>query len=491
MPDVFVYLDLAARVFRSAVHAQRSPDTFVPPLPAASLETHILAEEHVLAVKEKGGEPFLENLRRLQGRVNELIEEGYQEQQKLPSFVLKHLHSSQQILASLIGVIEDPYSHVINAEGDHNLSVYALHPSSMAQRATAGFRSTLYTSATLSPPEEIAYLLGLEQPLRARLDPVFKDDQYLPFFVGGVNSSPKKQADGSSITFTAREKGILRTLFSTAFPPAQGRNIGVFCASNTVVQEIHQILRPLQHSLDFLLLTHLPENGDKNKTVQRAQDDYRSLCSLVRAEPHVAAAPTAKNYIDVFKKAADFRKTVVLLGVAGGSLSEGVDYLGKQMEMVITVGLPYPSSAADIRINTVKEDYFTMRRGDRELGRDLAYRHNAFRKLNQSIGRAIRSLEDRAVVICADERLLGIKNVADRGTDRYEFLSIPNARKNLQLLPRPLQRFDSNIILVADDRFEDHVLKEHITSEKSFASSNDFIRFEHMKRRIEEFYRHG
>ncbi len=490
LPDVFVYLDLAAQAFRSAVHTQLSPETLLPSLPD-SLETHILAEERVLAVIEKMGEPFLENLRRLQGKVNELIERGYQEKQNFSSVALKRLHSSHQILSSLLGVMEDPYSHIITTEADHTISVYALHPSIMAQRVTDGFRSTLYTSATLSPPEEIAYLLGLEQPLCARLDPVFKDEQYLPFFVGGVNSSPKKQADGTSLTFTSREKGILRKLFSTALPPAQGKNVGVFCASNVVVQEVHQILKPLQQSLDFLLLTYLPENGDHNGARRRPQDDYRTLCSLVRAEPHVAAAPTGKHYIDVFKQAAELKKTVVLLSVAGGSLSEGVDYLGKQMEMVMTVGLPYPSSAADLRINTVKEDYFTMRRGDRELGRDLAYRHNAFRKLNQSVGRAIRSLKDRAVVICADERLLGIKNVADRGADRYEFLSIPNARNNLQLLPRPLQRFGNNIILVADDRFEDRVLKEYVTSEKSFASPNDFITFEHMKQRIGEFYRHG
>src|SRR5206468_9274069 len=92
----------------------------------------------------------------------------------------------------------------------------------------------------------------------------------------------------------------------------------------------------------------------------------------------------------------------LLLGVMGGSLSEGVDYAGNLLAAVVIVGLPL--SPASLEVEALKSYY--MRKFGAERGYDYAYVYPAVNRVLQAAGRCIRSERDRAVIVLLESRLL-------------------------------------------------------------------------------------
>jgi DNA excision repair protein ERCC-2 len=92
----------------------------------------------------------------------------------------------------------------------------------------------------------------------------------------------------------------------------------------------------------------------------------------------------------------------VLLGVQGGSLSEGVDYIGNLLSVVVVVGLPLapPSREVDALVA-----YFDGKFGAGR-GEEYGYINPAMNRVVQAAGRLIRTERDRGVVVLMDERFL-------------------------------------------------------------------------------------
>jgi DNA excision repair protein ERCC-2 len=92
----------------------------------------------------------------------------------------------------------------------------------------------------------------------------------------------------------------------------------------------------------------------------------------------------------------------VVLGVQGGSLSEGVDYIGNLLSVVVVVGLPLapPSREVDALVA-----YFDGKFGAGR-GEEYGYINPAMNRVVQAAGRLIRTERDRGVVVLMDERFL-------------------------------------------------------------------------------------
>jgi len=92
----------------------------------------------------------------------------------------------------------------------------------------------------------------------------------------------------------------------------------------------------------------------------------------------------------------------LLLGVQGGSLSEGVDYEDNLLSAVVVVGLPL--SPPNVEVESLKDYY--MRKFGPSKGYDYAYVFPAVNKILQAAGRPIRSERDRAAIVLLEGRLL-------------------------------------------------------------------------------------
>jgi DNA excision repair protein ERCC-2 len=89
------------------------------------------------------------------------------------------------------------------------------------------------------------------------------------------------------------------------------------------------------------------------------------------------------------------------MAVMGGRVSEGVDFPNDELQVVIVVGIPYakPSPSS----NAVRDLY--MRRYGRDKGWQYAIEVPAIRKVQQAIGRLIRTEKDIGVAIALDDRI--------------------------------------------------------------------------------------
>ncbi|MBS3817527.1 MAG: ATP-dependent DNA helicase [Candidatus Thermoplasmatota archaeon] len=90
----------------------------------------------------------------------------------------------------------------------------------------------------------------------------------------------------------------------------------------------------------------------------------------------------------------------VLLGVQGGSLSEGIDYRDNILSSVIIAGIPFPPPS--LRLEAL-EEYYKEKFG-KEKGYNYSRIYPAMNRVLQAAGRPIRSKTDRALIVLMDKR---------------------------------------------------------------------------------------
>jgi DNA excision repair protein ERCC-2 len=106
---------------------------------------------------------------------------------------------------------------------------------------------------------------------------------------------------------------------------------------------------------------------------------------------------------DFMKVVNDFKLSpgkAFLHAIAGGRVSEGIDFPGTEMEVAILAGIPYPKPTAKQR---AFQHFCEIRFG---RGWERAVKAPTTRKLQQAIGRLIRSETDRGVAIILDKRAI-------------------------------------------------------------------------------------
>lgn len=98
-------------------------------------------------------------------------------------------------------------------------------------------------------------------------------------------------------------------------------------------------------------------------------------------------------------------KGALLFAVFRGKVSEGIDFSDEAARAVITIGIPYPN-VKEITVSLKREYNDTARktRPHLMLGSDW-YAAQAFRALNQALGRCIRHKADWGAILMIDSRL--------------------------------------------------------------------------------------
>ncbi|KAF9764111.1 ATP-dependent DNA helicase chl1 [Nosema granulosis] len=90
------------------------------------------------------------------------------------------------------------------------------------------------------------------------------------------------------------------------------------------------------------------------------------------------------------------RKASILFAVIGGTFSEGVNFSDDLCRLLIIIGIPYPNIDTEIneRIKLNGYEWYTQ---------------TAMKKVNQTIGRAIRHSEDYATILLVDSRFQNLR----------------------------------------------------------------------------------
>lgn len=113
----------------------------------------------------------------------------------------------------------------------------------------------------------------------------------------------------------------------------------------------------------------------------------------------------------------------VFFTVMGGKVAEGLDFPGQELDIAVVVGLPYPPPS--VMLEELKRRYDRLYGPGR--GWEYASAIPAVRKVQQAVGRLIRTETDRGVAIILDNRVaryreqLGAKPSRDLAGDIVNF----------------------------------------------------------------------
>ena len=303
----------------------------------------------------------LDSLIQQLGRVdsNELDTEDDDEDEEL------EVHRVAAFLAILRDYEQDPALCVaFNSQGDdRRITTHLLDPGIVSGSVFNRVLGGVLMSGTLTPPEMYAETLSISsnRSLFRSYPSPFLEDRRPVMIAADVTS--KYTARGETNTNKIREH-IRAVLKQTP------GHVAIFCQSYKMLEEIV---------------------GEGYWPGRRTYIEDRKWSKRV-----------VDSRLNDLYNARDGGIKVLLAGVFGGRLAEGVDYSGNILDAVICVGIPIaPQSVSQIALR----EYIDDKHGSGK-GWKYGVIQPGVNSVMQGMGRAIRKVEDRAFILLLDNRLL-------------------------------------------------------------------------------------
>ncbi|MEM2833742.1 MAG: ATP-dependent DNA helicase [Candidatus Korarchaeota archaeon] len=265
-------------------------------------------------------------------------------------------------------------------KNQYAFEVWDMRASEVLKRVWRLFSSRVFMSGTLEPLDEFAEVVGVSSYRKLKGTFPIPKENVLALILEGVTTRGEELPDDMVDRYVDCLKRILQ---------AVNVNTAIFFASYRIMNRIlPKLLDKLSASNKYVIIEREEMRGDEAK---------RAL-SLLRE-----------------------KKNVALFASISGRFAEGVDLPGETLDGIITVGIPFER----LTVRTiVYMEYYKELYGD-EKGVYYSYVLPALRKVAQSMGRAIRSPNDRAFIVAADERF--------------------SERRNFELLPEFFRKYSKKV----------------------------------------------
>lgn len=246
------------------------------------------------------------------------------------------------------GIDEEKFIAIISRSGEGSISTFCLDPSLLM--APLKGSKTVHMSGTLFPADIYLGMIGFTDLPSKRVTDIFSSDRRKIFYYPDLTTKFDEFDDEEARRMHDMiEKIVL----------ANSRGTIVYFPSYTAMQRI--------------LLFRFP---------------FKVLAEERRMDQK-----------EVFSMISNFRKTRnTLFAVSGGRISEGMNFPGKELEIVVIAGIPYPRPDAK---NRAMQEYYERLKGK---GWEYAVRFPTAIKIKQEIGRLIRDESDIGVAIILDKR---------------------------------------------------------------------------------------
>ena len=254
---------------------------------------------------------------------------------------------------------------VFNSQAnEHRVTTHLLDPGIVSYPVMDTVQGGILMSGTLTPPEMYADTLGVP-----RDRPVVAESYPSPFM---ADRRPVMIASDVTSKYTARGEANTRKIREhiQAILQQTPGHVAIFCQSYRMLEEV-------------------------------VVDGYWPGRRLAVEEKNWSKRVVDKNISNLYN-ARDGGTKVILAGVFGGRLAEGVDYSGNILDAVICVGIPIAPQTVP---QTALREYIDNKHGHGN-GWKYGVLQPAVNSVLQGIGRAIRKAEDRAFILLLDNRLL-------------------------------------------------------------------------------------
>ncbi|PIO71845.1 DNA repair helicase [Teladorsagia circumcincta] len=299
------------------------------------------------------------------------------------------LFTIKGFLEALSNRCEDGRIIVERKENAAKFRFILLNPASRLMEVVKEARATILIGGTMEPAGLLVECLsrgGVENGIRRfTCSHVIDDHQLLALAIG-------HQAQNEKFTLTYETRGNVHCMKSVAE------------ALMLLIREIPNGCVAFFTSYDYM--AQFMSTLEKFKTGNQCNGQFFLLPSTVdvmwlqmRKAVFVEPRGASGEIWDRFAAAARVGDGAVLFAVAGGKLSEGINFSDELGRAVFMVGLPYPNK------NSV-ELKEKMKYLDSQVpgGGNQLYQSLCMHVINQAIGRAIRHRKDYAMVYLMDSR---------------------------------------------------------------------------------------
>ncbi|KAI3354667.1 hypothetical protein L3Q82_019165, partial [Scortum barcoo] len=275
------------------------------------------------------------------------------------------------------------------------LSFWCLNPAVAFSDLSGSVRSIVLTSGTLSPMGSFSSELGVKFSIQLEANHVINKSQV---WVGTLGAGPQGRKlcatfqHAETYTFQDEVGALLLHVCQVV-----GKGVLCFLPSYKMLDKLR----------DRWCNTGLWEKLEQQKTVVTeprggGKDDFDELL---------------QTYYDAIKYCHE-RDGALLIAVCRGKVSEGLDFTDDNARAVVTIGIPFPNiKDLQVELKMKYNDQHCKSRG--LLSGHRWYEIQAYRALNQALGRCIRHRNDWGALILVDDRYRNNPNKYITGLSKW------------------------------------------------------------------------
>ncbi len=252
---------------------------------------------------------------------------------------------------------DESFVTFVEVEGDAcTVRLICLDPSHVLDACLSRAHASILFSATLTPPDYYADILGGgKNAVRISLPSPFDPSKFFLAAITGVNTR-----------FEDREKSYKKIVSAIAATvSAKAGNYIVYFPSYDYMEKVQELFCKKYPRVEIV------------------------------SQKRGMSAGEREHFLDAF---ADDEKLRVGFCVLGGSFSEGVDLPGRRLIGTVIVGTGLPGLSSE---RNILRDHYDQ---TRERGYDYSYVYPGINRVLQAAGRVIRREDDRGVVVLVDDR---------------------------------------------------------------------------------------
>ena len=307
------------------------------------------------------------------------------------------------------------YAEKKNAEGkvgqaDTEYNLWCFHPGfSLSSLIGCKIRTLILTSGTLKPIDYFSYQLDQQFPV------VLENEHVI---------DPKKQICYQVLTNGPDNTELLGT-FTNSSSPKYLTSLGM---------AIIQIEKKVPDGLLIFFSSYRWLD-----TCVKHWQTYDGLWQQMNSIKECFVEPKDRNSLS--KIVEEYRTRVkqntptgaCFMAVCRGKVSEGIDFADRDARAVVITGIPFPS-VYDPKVKLKRKFLDTKKLQSKGISGSDWYNLEAFRALNQAIGRVIRHKNDFGAVLLLDKRFGSEGNAKKLPTWLEKCVVEPNFRKGMARL---------------------------------------------------------
>ncbi len=336
------------------------------------------------------------------GRLGTYVRRGRMERGRAPRSSLYRL--SGFWISALRNLDVEGVVFLASAEKKRNLllEMWDMRASETLRDVWRRFHRCIFCSGTIRPIDSFAEVIGLEEYSGRAFPSQFDERNSLSLITEELTTEGEELKEEMAKSYISSINSFIGSL---------NTNLAVFSASYRIQETL------LSHGLE---------------------EAVRGSGRRLFIERQGMSGRLSRKILDEFKGCAYGDEKGVLCATMTGRYAEGADFPGKELEGIYLVGVPFDKMTLRTRLYL---EYYKKIYGDRK-GIFYGYVLPAIKRASQSLGRALRSKEDRAVFILGDKRYKQFINLLPD----YVQKNIKIIKSDGEMMRKEIMGFWKNII---------------------------------------------